>query len=335
LTIQISVSNVVHGVYDLTIEFLTFGDIRLEPVNWLEQISPCVRPPRKDSTMRSYTSHFRHRPNWIEPLRVIYDHQLLLVSEGHVIVEIEGRKYPCEKGSYLVIPPGHWHVSWESAGRFGHRHWTHFDWVYQGPYGDTPLMTFWPEKPLKQLYRVKPAFVPRQIFHGTVAHFQRVMEISERLSALQATAQDHARLISRALLLELMLEIFDESGASDRNSAPELRLEERVRHLLDSNIEKHASVRIEDLLEQTGYSYAHVCRIFKKRYGMPPLKYLHLLCISRAKLMLRDTKLPITDIAGRLGFSDPEYFSQVFRRNIGQSPSQYRQSIRSDVSVEN
>jgi AraC-like DNA-binding protein len=296
--------------------------------HWLEQIAPCVRLPNIGSHMRSYTGHNRHRPNWIEPMRVIYDHQLVLISEGHFIIEIDGRRYPCQKGSYLVIPPGHWHVTWECAGRFGHRHWTHFDWIYSGGYGDTPLFTFAPETPCKSLYRHAPKFVPHQIFHGTVSHFQRVMEISDRLSALQLTGQAHARLVSRALLLELMLELFDHAEPVDKNHSPEVRVEERVRNLLDLNIEKHASVRIEDVLEQTGFSYAHVCRMFKKRYGVPPLKYLHLLCISRAKLMLRDTNLPVTLIAKRLGFADPEYFSQVFRRNIGQSPSSYRSMIR-------
>jgi AraC-like DNA-binding protein len=297
--------------------------------HWLERISPCVHLPEKGSLHPTYTGHWRQRPNWIEPMRVIYDHQLLLVSEGHFIVEVEGRRYECRAGTFMIIPLGHWHVSWEADGRFGHRHWTHFDWIYEGPFGETPLMTFAPEKPRKDLYRRTPEFLPRQIFHGTIPRFQRVMEISERLYALFVSAQSHARLVSRALLLELLLELLDDTGA-DKNLMPELRLEQKVRELLDQNLERHSSVRIEDLLEQTGYSYAHLCRLFKKQYGMPPLKYLHLLCISRAKLMLRDTKLPITSIAKRLCFSDAEYFSQVFRRNVGRSPSDYREMIRSE-----
>ena len=43
--------------------------------------------------MRSYTSHHRHRPNWVEPLRVIYDYELVLFSEGRCVVEIEGKSY--------------------------------------------------------------------------------------------------------------------------------------------------------------------------------------------------------------------------------------------------
>jgi len=277
--------------------------------------------------MRSYTSHHRHRPNWVEPLRVIYDYELVLFSEGRCVVEIEGKSYRCRKGSYIVIPPGHWHISWEAEGRFGHRHWTHFDWNYQGPHGDMPLMTFAPETPKKELYRWGPECLPQQIFHGSIARFQRVMEISERLSALQTTEQAHARLVSRALLLELLLELFGDATPSEKMPLSKLRLEEKARNLLDLNVERHATLRLEDLLEQTGYSYAHVCRVFKKRYGIPPLKYLHLLCISRAKLMLRDTSLPVTGIAARLAYSDPEYFAQVFRRNVGQSPTAYRKMI--------
>ncbi|HYG78296.1 MAG TPA: AraC family transcriptional regulator [Planctomycetota bacterium] len=300
----------------------------MESTHWLERISPCVRLNQPGAVPKTYTGHFRHRPNWIEPLRVIYDHQLLLISEGEFIVEVEGRRYPCSRGSYMIIPPAHWHVSWEAAGRFGHRHWSHFDWTHAGPYGETPIMTFHPEKPREALYRPAPAFIPQRVFHGTARRFERVMEIKERLFATANAAQAHTRRTSRALLLELLLELFDEDDSQSTVPPPELRLAEKVRDLLDSNLERHSSVRIEDLLEQTGYCYAHVCRVFKRRYGMPPLKYLHLLSISRAKLMLRDTDLPVTRIARRLAFSDPEYFSQVFRRNVGQSPTEYRRMMR-------
>lgn len=301
--------------------------------DWLQQIAPCIREPLPGSKMRSYTDHKRHRANWIEPLRVIYDYELVLFSEGQFIVEIEGRAYPCNKGSFIVIPPGHQHVTWEAAGRFGHRHWAHFDWAYQGPHGETPIMTFSPEAPRKEFYRWAPAFVPQQIFHGTIGRYQRVMELSERLSSLQVSCLPHARLVSRALLLEILLELFHAPDALEKISSKQSLLEDRARQILDANVERHASVRLEDLLEQTGYSYPHVCRVFKKRYGMPPLKYLHLLCISRAKLMLRDTQLPVTEIAKRLAFSDPEYFSQVFRRTAGQSPTQYRAVIREEAGA--
>ena len=299
----------------------------MNTADWLDRIAPCVRLTQGAERL-TYTGHFRNRPNWIEPLRVIYDHQVLIISEGEFIVEVEGRRYPCRKGTFMVIPPGHWHVSWETAGRFGHRHWSHFDWVFQGPHGKTPIMTFAPEKPLEHFYRKAPEYVPNRVLHGVIPRYQRVMEISERLDALANSGQSRGRLIARSVLLELLLELCDESAALDGAPPPELRLAERARHLLDSNLEKHAMLRIENLLEETGFSYAHVCRLFKKRYGMPPLKYLHLLSISRAKLMLRDTDLPIRTIASRLAFADPEYFSQVFRRNAGQSPTEYRRAIR-------
>jgi AraC-like DNA-binding protein len=300
---------------------------------WLQRIAPCVRAPEPGSKMRSYSYHHRHHANWIEPMRVIYDYELVLFSEGSFIVEIEGQAYPCKKGSFIIIPPGHQHITWENAGRFGRRHWSHFDWVYQGPHGETPIMTFAKEKPRTELYRWAPDFVPQQIFHGSIVRMQRVMELSERLSALQISTLPHARLISRALLLEILLELFHEPDALEKTPSRQSQLEDRARQILDANVERHASVRLEDLLEQTGYSYPHVCRVFKKRYGIPPLKYLHLLCISRAKLMLRDTQLPVSTIAERLAFSDPEYFAQVFRRTAGMSPTKYRAVIREEANA--
>ena len=69
---------------------------------------------------------------------------------------------------------------------------------------------------------------------------------------------------------------------------------------------------IQELLSGMGYSYAHMCRMFRQAYGIPPLKYVHMLRISRAQFLLTETDLSISEIALRLGFEDCNYFSQLF-----------------------
>jgi len=275
--------------------------------------------------MPFYTAHGEILPNWTEPLRVIYDHELVLFSKGRFVVEIENKPYACPAGTFIIVPPGKLQASWETAGQPGHRYWSHFDWIYQDSNYDLPFMTFHPAKPRLNAYRRAPSFVPRKILRGQILVPARAYELADRLCALQSRANEHDRTVSRALLLELLLELLDDRSRTAPISGQGKDIALQIRDLLEQNIDRHGTLRIQDLMEERlGKSYAHLCRVFRAKYGIPPLKYLNAVCISRAKLLLRDTDLPVAIIAQRLGFCDPLYFSQLFRKTSGLSPSQYR-----------
>ncbi len=55
------------------------------------------------------------------------------------------------------------------------------------------------------------------------------------------------------------------------------------------------------------------------------MTYLTQLRIRLAALMLRDTKLPISEVMWRVGFRDGTHFGRTFRKHTAQSPSEYRE----------
>jgi len=66
--------------------------------------------------------------------------------------------------------------------------------------------------------------------------------------------------------------------------------------------------------------------IFMKQTSMTCLGYLLNLRLDLAKIMLTKTELPIGEISDRVGYPDPNYFTKVFKENVGMTPSQYRKS---------
>lgn len=72
-------------------------------------------------------------------------------------------------------------------------------------------------------------------------------------------------------------------------------------------------------------SKVYLCRIFKKYKNMTPIDYFNRLKIDRAcELLVQFSSLPLQKISDMLGFNDVYYFSKVFKKIVGVSPSVYR-----------
>jgi AraC-like DNA-binding protein len=75
-------------------------------------------------------------------------------------------------------------------------------------------------------------------------------------------------------------------------------------------------------------SYAHFRRVFKQQSGLSPYQYHLQLRIHRAREMLHSTTLAVGQVAARLNFPNPYYFSKIFKKKTGMSPSLWRRGGR-------
>jgi transcriptional regulator GlxA family with amidase domain len=90
----------------------------------------------------------------------------------------------------------------------------------------------------------------------------------------------------------------------------------------------HEAWPVLRLATVSGISEAHFARSFKQAFGMPPHRYLLTRRIERATALLRDTQLPITDIAFATGWESLGTFGRTFRDVTGESPSALRPRLR-------
>jgi len=81
---------------------------------------------------------------------------------------------------------------------------------------------------------------------------------------------------------------------------------------------------LDQLASRAGLSKFHFHRLFKSAVGVSPSSYHTNLRMDAARRLLRETKKSITDIAFEVGYSNSSYFAQVFRKEAGLSPSDYR-----------
>ena len=86
--------------------------------------------------------------------------------------------------------------------------------------------------------------------------------------------------------------------------------------------------RMDDLVKYVGFSRARMFDMFKAQTGLTPNDYLQRLRVEKAQEQLRQGDLTVTDIALANGFSSGQYFSTVFTRYTGVSPTDFRNGVK-------
>jgi transcriptional regulator GlxA family with amidase domain len=90
------------------------------------------------------------------------------------------------------------------------------------------------------------------------------------------------------------------------------------------DVASHEEWTVKRLARVSNVSEAHFAREFKDAFGVPPHRYLLTRRIGRATALLRDTDMPITDIAFQTGWKSLGTFGRIFRDVTGESPGETR-----------
>lgn len=96
----------------------------------------------------------------------------------------------------------------------------------------------------------------------------------------------------------------------------------QARIIMHENIE--SCMTVQQVAAAVGMSYSSFRTNFKEYTGLSPASYFQNLKLQRAKDLLRMTTLSIKEIAYRLEFESPDYFSTLFRKKTGKRPSDFR-----------
>lgn len=137
-----------------------------------------------------------------------------------------------------------------------------------------------------------------------VAHFLSAARCEEQLARF-----------ARSLLQEL-------TNAEDIRHMPE-SLRSLLAHI-DDNLS--APLSSSDLAGHLKISASQVRRLFRKWLNASPVEYINRKRMERARRLLSSTRLPVSEVAERLGFEDSFYFSRVFKKYIDLSPQAYRRA---------
>ena len=81
---------------------------------------------------------------------------------------------------------------------------------------------------------------------------------------------------------------------------------------------------MQDAAAALRYSDAYFCKLFKQCFKVNFSAYLNEYRVNKARQLILDPRLSLKDIGAAVGYSDANYFTRVFKRLTGQTPSEYR-----------
>lgn len=190
---------------------------------------------------------------------------------------------------------------------------------------------------------VNPIIADRSFSHLHLSHshciYQQFLPHLKQLITLNESRPSGYELLSKACILQLWNLLQDQhpSGTDmdSRLSARTVnqdaqRAKQAMLYIHDHFMEP---VTLDDIAGSILVSKSECCRCFKRATGLSPVEYLMKYRITEStKYMHRKTHESISEIAGAVGFNNTSYFNKVFKKMIGCTPTQYRQSLRKEIS---
>lgn len=264
----------------------------------VQSIPPGVRFRTKGhSAKHDYT--WRHG-------RILREYALVYVIRGHGQFEsdITGN-LPVNPGNVIFIFPGIWHR---------YRHSIEVGW-------DTYWITF------------QGDLADRLQGHDFLNPQEPVIETGTDEIILRAFTTLLDRIRSRTLGLQQLLAADTMAIiAGALNAVQQQRTASHIQAAISRAkgiIETRETLpAINQLAEEIGFSRSRFYQVFKQYTGLSPYQYHLQLRMSRASELLRDSALPINQIAELLRFDDVYQFSKAFKKKTGVPPSQYRRESR-------
>ena len=157
-------------------------------------------------------------------------------------------------------------------------------------------------------------------------------------NALTKIAHVNAKIIKDILATKKIEEVNVVSAHAFKYYEKEIRtLHEKPASNNNANVEEMAkyiqnnykkNLTLDEIASYVYLSTSYASRVFKKVKGISIVEYLSQVRIEKAKQLLENPHYQIEEIAENVGYTDAGYFTKVFRKHEGVTPSQYRQSVR-------
>lgn len=256
-----------------------------------------------------------HRHNFIE---------IAFLSQGTCIHTYHGEKVKLIPGDIFVITPHEDHAFEVSSKTV----------IYNCLFYPDALGEDWSR--LKQvtgifdLLIVEPFYRPednhQEILHLSPEENSSIKSILDNMLAEQENRPDGFELLQKADLIRFLC-LLGKVWKNQFHTAGKLytsrrdMMAEAVAYI-EQNMRE--DLKIELLASKAYLSPSYFRKMFKEATGLSPIEYINSLRISKARQLLENSSITITEAAETVGINDPNYFSKIFKADSGITPTEYK-----------
>lgn len=242
-------------------------------------------------------------PQWGAEITPAYDRFYFLL-EGDFCIDIDGKHYDGKPGQLFFLPR-HTHQFYHAYGNPDARKiWFHGLYNCNG-------------RALSQVIDM-PAFVPVNDVDYMTDLFRHLLILADRHDLSASVTQ-------QSIMLEIMAFFLGHTDSPPVMLARNQQYTD-ILNYIDAHLCEPLSTA--GIAQSFGYSESYFIRFFKHGMSITPNAYIMNRRLDYAKTLLQTTDMPIESVALTAGFSDSNYFSRIFRKQTGYTPSVYRNNSK-------
>lgn len=232
------------------------------------------------------------------------------IVEGECYIKIDNKEYIAKKGQLFLLPfnsvQTYYHISNNNVLKY----WIHCTYTCN-------------DKDLLEIITL-PHFV-------TVDDPEYVENLFKQIISYDDADMIISKLIKKACLLQLLAYYFKKANVEKEKFFKDEKISLLMSYI-ETNLQNE--ITIGKLAGIMHFHPNYFIRFFKEMIGMPPIEYINNMRIEQAKKLLQTMDTPIREIACEVGFNTSYYFTRIFKKKIGFTPSGYRLMLRATLPEE-
>lgn len=282
------------------IKYLTISNDDLEWGIYLNSAGSLTIPSKSEYPSKNHPSGYYF--TW-EQGRILQEYQLNYITFGEGIFENKYGKFNVKPGSLMIIFPGEWHrykplysKGWKE-NYIGFQGWLASEFMAHTHFN-----------------KLQPVI--------QVGEKEEILDTLIKIFNLTEKEQPGFQQIASGLIIKLLGYLVAFGKQKEFKGKKIVPIVEEARYIMRKEI--HKSFDLEDFARQNNIGYSYFRRMFKNFTGISPRQYYLQLKIMRAKELLLSTEKSVKEISYELGFDSIHYFSRLFKKKTGKTPTDFR-----------
>lgn len=247
--------------------------------------------------------------------------ELVYVKSGSIGVMAGSTGYTMNSGEVIFHLPGEYHNVWANGSAA--------EVIILTFISNSPAMRFF-ERRMFMLGKDEIALIEKLLDYSRTLLEGPLDFLYQKELSFRPNVKSSEKQLIKNYIEDLLLMIMESDGVIDRKERISESAGNRNGLLITNSIIREltenvcGNITLDDVCSDVAFSKSHLKTLFKKNTGYSIMDYYTHLKIERAKILIDESNMLFSDIAELLGFSSIHYFSRVFRKKVGMSPTEYK-----------